>query len=279
MARPTLLTEELVQKAQGYLDTCIDTYKKFEEVLEDENQDTLPESEEMYKQARDFVRQQGGATTSAIQRELKIGYARAARLMDMLEAHMVVGESDGVRPREILDYGLELDYGMAIDEDQSQPRRRQYTSYRNTHTRLEVKPPSIAGLARYLGISRETVRLWAAEGESKDADPLNKEFFGIVEDVLAEQEERLISKGLSGQYSPVLAKLLLHKHGYSDKTDLTSGGQPFFPSPEQKKAADAAIDRILPVATKDLVAPPPQAEPLERVIEHGRNTPDTTAQG
>ena len=41
-------------------------------------------------------------STSGIQRRLKVGYARAGRIMDMLEAKGVVGPPDGSKPREVL---------------------------------------------------------------------------------------------------------------------------------------------------------------------------------
>ena len=82
-------------------------------------------------------------------------------------------------------------------------------------TKLNVKLPSIEGLARYLGVSRDTLYEWAKEHE---------EFSDILEIVRAEQADRLINNGLAGDYNPTIAKLLLHKHGYSDKTELTGDG-------------------------------------------------------
>lgn len=44
----------------------------------------------------------GGASASLLQRRLRIGYARAARLLDLLETNGIVGPSDGARKRELL---------------------------------------------------------------------------------------------------------------------------------------------------------------------------------
>jgi S-DNA-T family DNA segregation ATPase FtsK/SpoIIIE len=57
----------------------------------------------LYEEARMIVIEAGKASTSYIQRKLKVGYARAARLMDMLEERGIIGASDGAKPREVLD--------------------------------------------------------------------------------------------------------------------------------------------------------------------------------
>jgi len=56
----------------------------------------------LYEEARATVEAAGRASTSYLQRKLKIGYSRAARLMDVLEAKGVIGPSDGSKPREVL---------------------------------------------------------------------------------------------------------------------------------------------------------------------------------
>ncbi|MBI2627824.1 MAG: DNA translocase FtsK 4TM domain-containing protein [Candidatus Niyogibacteria bacterium] len=60
------------------------------------------EEDELYEQAREIVVQAKRASTSYLQRRLRLGYARAARLMDVLEEKGVVGPADGAKPREVL---------------------------------------------------------------------------------------------------------------------------------------------------------------------------------
>jgi DNA segregation ATPase FtsK/SpoIIIE-like protein len=64
--------------------------------------DLAAEQDELYEAAVQVVLQSGKASTSMIQRHLKIGYNRAARIIDIMEARGVVGPADGARPREVL---------------------------------------------------------------------------------------------------------------------------------------------------------------------------------
>jgi len=58
--------------------------------------------DDLYEDAKTAVEEAGRASTSYLQRKLKIGYSRAARLMDVLEAKGVIGAADGSKPREVL---------------------------------------------------------------------------------------------------------------------------------------------------------------------------------
>ena len=60
------------------------------------------EYDECYDMAVRIVTEAGKASTSMIQRHLKIGYNRAARIIDMMERDGVVGPADGARPRQVL---------------------------------------------------------------------------------------------------------------------------------------------------------------------------------
>lgn len=60
------------------------------------------DDDELYEDARAVVMEAGKASTSYIQRKLKVGYSRAARLIDLLEERGVVGPADGAKPREVI---------------------------------------------------------------------------------------------------------------------------------------------------------------------------------
>jgi S-DNA-T family DNA segregation ATPase FtsK/SpoIIIE len=64
--------------------------------------DEEEDSDEMLDQAVDIIRETRRASTSSLQRRLRIGYTRAARIMDILEQRGVVGPPRGSDPREIL---------------------------------------------------------------------------------------------------------------------------------------------------------------------------------
>ncbi len=56
----------------------------------------------MIERAIDVVVEMGQASTSSLQRKLKLGYARAARIIDELEEMGVVGPYEGAKPRKVL---------------------------------------------------------------------------------------------------------------------------------------------------------------------------------
>lgn len=77
--------------------------------------------------------------------------------------------------------------------------------------KLKVNLPTIEGLALYLEISRSTLYLWQKE---------HKDFSDIIEVLQQKQAQVLINNGLSGNYNPTIAKVLLTKHGYTDKQEI-----------------------------------------------------------
>jgi len=56
----------------------------------------------LYEEAKEIVVKYQKASASLLQRRLQVGYARAARILDMLEEDGVIGSADGAKPREVL---------------------------------------------------------------------------------------------------------------------------------------------------------------------------------
>jgi DNA segregation ATPase FtsK/SpoIIIE, S-DNA-T family len=74
-------------------------------VIDDEDgegEDTEGPEDPMYQEAVRVVCEMGKASTSTLQRRLRLGYGRAARILDMMHRDGIIGPPDGSRPREVL---------------------------------------------------------------------------------------------------------------------------------------------------------------------------------
>jgi len=97
---------------EGAVDLNLDTATNAIEIASDEEDD-----DELYEEARELVIAARKASTSYLQRRLKVGYARAARLIDLLEERGVVGAGEGAKPREVLgNYPEQTDIGLPKNE-------------------------------------------------------------------------------------------------------------------------------------------------------------------
>lgn len=68
-----------------------------------------------------------------------------------------------------------------------------------------------------LGAARSTLYKWAEDHD---------EFSDILELLLSQQAAQLIQNGLVGNYNATVTKLMLTKHGYKDRSDLTTNDEP-----------------------------------------------------
>jgi S-DNA-T family DNA segregation ATPase FtsK/SpoIIIE len=73
-----------------------------EETAGDEEEEFAGEQDPMYQDAVRIVLEMGKASTSTLQRRLRLGYGRAARILDMMQRDGIIGPPDGSRPREVL---------------------------------------------------------------------------------------------------------------------------------------------------------------------------------
>ena len=65
-------------------------------------EDGAESKDEMLPKAIEVVVEAGQASTSLLQRRLKLGYARAARIMDEMETMGIIGPYEGSKPRQVL---------------------------------------------------------------------------------------------------------------------------------------------------------------------------------
>ncbi|MEK7508274.1 MAG: DNA translocase FtsK [Patescibacteria group bacterium] len=102
------VSEEEVKRVIGFLkaeegpqynDAVVDRAQSATIFVKIDNGD---DGDSLLEEAKKVIAQAGKASASLLQRRLKVGYARAARLLDLLEAQGMIGPGDGAKPREVL---------------------------------------------------------------------------------------------------------------------------------------------------------------------------------
>ncbi len=128
------VTEKEIKKIVSWLkengavkeeDTLADNLEESLEKGEQKGEGFLSEGEEdaLYEDAKEVVISAGKASASLLQRRLKIGYARAARLLDILESRGIVGPGEGAKPREV--YGNSEPEEVASDYKEEEDIERE----------------------------------------------------------------------------------------------------------------------------------------------------------
>ncbi|MEE8300307.1 MAG: DNA translocase FtsK [Desulfatiglandales bacterium] len=100
------VSEEEVKKVASFLKRQMEPeYDKSivtDITVEEDLKEVGGDKDEKYEDAVELVQQTGHASISMVQRKLRVGYNRAARMIEDMEKNGIVGPSDGSRPREIL---------------------------------------------------------------------------------------------------------------------------------------------------------------------------------
>ncbi len=139
--------------------------------------------DDLYEEAKQTVIEAKKASTSYIQRKLRVGYARAARLMDILEERGVIGPSDGSKPREILVDGNSAGSDSAHEES---------NDILSGNSR-----PSPAPASRMAAEPVDEVEEAAHEEEILDTEPTIEESIDdepVDDDISASAEDRVAAR-------------------------------------------------------------------------------------
>lgn len=122
------VTEEEIKKVINFIKTnnkpeASDSEKELELPDNDQNNNESPfsifnrsdedDDDELFDEALEVVKAAQKASASLLQRRLKVGYARAARLLDIMENRGLIGPGEGAKPREV--------YFDKVDSDDSNP--------------------------------------------------------------------------------------------------------------------------------------------------------------
>jgi S-DNA-T family DNA segregation ATPase FtsK/SpoIIIE len=106
-AQGVLVTDEEIRRlvefvsAQGRPAFDEEMHEKLQSA-EASGEDVTDEDEELVEKCLEIIRQEKRASTSLLQRRLRLGYTRAARIVDILEQRGILGPGEGAKPREIL---------------------------------------------------------------------------------------------------------------------------------------------------------------------------------
>lgn len=108
-AQGAFISDEEVEDLIAFCSNQVE--QKFEESVQssiesgggsDDENEVSDADEEIVQKCLEVIRQEKKASTSLLQRRLRLGYTRAARMMDILEDRGIIGPGEGARPREIL---------------------------------------------------------------------------------------------------------------------------------------------------------------------------------
>lgn len=109
-----------------------------------------------------------------------------------------------------------------LEEFEIEPSERSTFALRNAAT------PSFVGLALHLGIANSTLDAWKADKDKPT-------FSGICNALQQLQHELLVGGGLLNRLNPQITKMMLGKHGYSDKQEIDHGSSDGSMTPKEAK--------------------------------------------
>ena len=107
-AQGVLVTDEEIHRVVEFVSAQsppafdAEMHQKLESTSAAAEEEVSDEDEELVEKCLEIIRQEKRASTSLLQRRLRLGYTRAARIVDILEQRGILGPGEGAKPREIL---------------------------------------------------------------------------------------------------------------------------------------------------------------------------------
>lgn len=168
----------------------------------------------------------GKTTTKTAARKKPVATSAASQKTEKQRIDDVMKKIRMGRPRLYCAEVLELSYQYIQSCIDSYDKKK----------KLIVKMPSHKGLALHLRIAESTLYAWADE---------QPDFSETLETIKHMQHETLANGSLGGKYNALIAKLMLHNHGYRDRVDATTDDQPInpFSDDQVKKIAQRITTR------------------------------------
>ncbi len=111
------VTDFLKTGGPARYDETITDYREVAGIKSTRRGDFVTEGDELLGEAKKLVVESNTASASFLQRRMKVGYARAARLLDLMEEQGIVGPSQGAKPRDILVDSIDEGEGAEVPED------------------------------------------------------------------------------------------------------------------------------------------------------------------
>ena len=129
-----LVTEDEIKRVVKFIVDQKNTYEEKtgeemsrniqdESLVEFKEVESDNEEEAVYEAAKEEVIRSGKASATLLQRRLRIGYPKAARILDMLEEKGIVGPADGAKPREV--YAPRVSDGMDYENPEEDQQKRE----------------------------------------------------------------------------------------------------------------------------------------------------------
>lgn len=97
----TYVTDEEIEAVTNFVRTLGEPDYLFEQDELLKKVDSIDEQDELFEEACRYICSEGSVSASSLQRKYRIGYNRAARLVDMMEAQGFISESKGTKPRDV----------------------------------------------------------------------------------------------------------------------------------------------------------------------------------